>query len=106
MRFILSWTNSLQERLTVRVQQEILTEVHTLERVREILDVVDIVLGFLSSGGGSADKLLGEYVEKVLKMKTRKLSPKVCILLLSVHGGQYTPIIMRMLSFRSNSTAN
>ena len=89
----------------VRMQQEILTEVHTLERVREILDVVDIVLGFLSSGGGDADKPLGEYVEKVLKMKARKFSPKVCILLLSMHRGQYTPI-MWMLSFRSNSTAN
>ena len=59
------------------MQQEILTEVHTLERVRKILDIIDIVLGFLSSGGGSADKPLGEYVEKVLKMKTRKFSPKV-----------------------------
>lgn len=64
------------------MQQEILTEVHTLERVREILDIVDIVLGFLSSGGGNADKPLGDYVEKVLKMKTRKFSPKVHILLL------------------------
>jgi hypothetical protein len=82
-----SWTDSLQERLSVRVQQEILTELHTLERVREILDVVDIVLGFLSSGGGSADKPLGEYVEKVLKMmKTRKLSPKVCVYFYQEHN--------------------
>lgn len=67
----------LQERLSVRFQQEILTELHTLERVRDMLDVVDIVLGFLSSGGGSADKPLGEYVEKVLKMKTKSCSQKV-----------------------------
>lgn len=73
------------------MQQEILTEVHTLERVHEILDVVDIVLGFLSSGGGDADKPLGEYVEKVLKMKIRKFSPKVCIQLLSM---PHTPIII------------
>ena len=66
----------------MRIQQDILTEVHTLEGVHEILDVIDIVLGFLSSGGGSADKPLGEYVEKVLKMNTRKFSPKVHILLL------------------------
>lgn len=42
-----------------------------------MLDIVDIVMGFLSSGGGSADKPLGEYVEKVLKMKTRNFSEKV-----------------------------
>lgn len=42
-----------------------------------MLDIVDIVMGFLSSGGGSADKPLGEYVEKVLKMRTRNFSEKV-----------------------------
>ena len=59
------------------MQQEILTELHTLERVCEILDIIDIVLGFLSSGGGNADKSLEEYVEEVLKMKTKKFSHKV-----------------------------
>lgn len=67
----------MQDRLPVHVQQEILAELHTLESVRETLDIVDIVLGFLSSGGGNTDKLLGEYVEKVLRMKGRKLSQKV-----------------------------
>ena len=42
-----------------------------------MLDIVDIVLGFLSSGGGNADKPLGEYVERVLKMKSRNFSEKV-----------------------------
>ena len=65
----------------MRVQHEILAELHTLERVREMLDIIDIVLGFLSSGGGSADKPLGEYVERVLKMRTRKFSQKVYLLL-------------------------
>ena len=53
------------------MQQEILSELHTLERIGEMLDVVDIVLGFLSSGGGSsnADMPFEEYVETVLKMK-------------------------------------
>ena len=59
------------------MQQEILAELHTLERVHETLDIVDIVLGFLSSGGADSDKPLGEYVEKVLRMKTRYFSQKV-----------------------------
>ena len=67
----------LQERLPVHVQTEILLELRTLEQVRETLDIVDIVMGFLSSGGGNEEKSLGEYVEKVLKMKTRNLSQKV-----------------------------
>ena len=41
------------------------------------LDVVEIVLGFLSSGGGKAEKLLGEYIDKTLKMKKRRFSQKV-----------------------------
>ena len=61
----------------MRLQQEILADLHTLERVREMLDIVHIVLGFLSSGGGSADKPLGEYVERVLKMRSRNFSEKV-----------------------------
>lgn len=40
---------------------------------------MDIVLGFLSSGGGKAEKSLGDYVDKVLKMKERPFSQKVQI---------------------------
>ena len=59
------------------MQREILDELRTPDRLRENLDIVDIVLGFLSSGGGRADKPLGDYVDKVLKMKRRPLSEKV-----------------------------
>ena len=59
------------------MQREILAELHTSDRIRENLDVVDIVLGFLSSGGGRAEKPLGEYVDRVLKMKKRSFSEKV-----------------------------
>ena len=38
--------------------------------------MVDIVIGFLSSGGVKPEKPLGEYVDKRLKMK-RRLSQKV-----------------------------
>ena len=49
---------------------------------------MDIVLAFLSSGGGRADKNLGEYVDKVLKMSDRAISRKVevnmCIVIINL----------------------
>ena len=66
------------------MQQEILHELRTPDRLRETLDVVDIVLGFLSSGGGRADQPLGEYINHTLKMKRRPFSEKVVWLLLMV----------------------
>ena len=63
--------------LPQRVRQDIVAELRTPDRLREALDVVEIVLGFLSSGGGKAGKLLGEYIDKTLKMKKRHFSQKV-----------------------------
>ena len=60
-----------------QTKKEILAELRTPDLICENLDVVDIVLGFLSSGGGKPDKPLGEYVDKVLKMKRRPFSKKV-----------------------------
>jgi len=59
------------------MQQEIIQDLRTPDRLRETLDVVDIVLGFLSSGGGKADHPLGEYIHHTLKMKRRSFSEKV-----------------------------
>ena len=59
------------------MKQDIITELRTPERLREALDVVEIVLGFLSSGGGRAEKPLGDYIDKTLKMKKRCFSQKV-----------------------------
>ena len=67
----------MQVRLQPQVQKEIKSELRTPDRLRENLDVVDIVIGFLSSGGGKPEKRLGEYVDKVLKMKKRPFSKKV-----------------------------
>ena len=39
--------------------------------------MVEIVLGFLSSGGGKADRSLGGYINHTLKMKKRHFSEKV-----------------------------
>ena len=67
----------MQVRLEPRLQREILSELRTADRIRENLDVVDIVIGFLSSGGGKAEKPLGEYIDRVLKMRRRPFCQKV-----------------------------
>ena len=59
------------------MQQEIIQELCTPDRLRKTLDVVDIVLGFLSSGGGKADQSLWGYINRTLKMKRRPFSEKV-----------------------------
>ena len=66
-----------QKSLHPRTQQEIIRELRTPDRLREALDVVDIVLGFLSTGGGRADQSLGKYINNTLKMKRRPFSEKV-----------------------------
>ena len=66
----------LQERLDRDVQKEILAELRTQNLLRANLDVIDIVLGFLSTGGGRPEKMLGDYIRKVLKMK-KPFSEKV-----------------------------
>ena len=66
----------MQVKLDSRVRKEILSELHTADRLRDSLDVVDIVIGFLSSGGVKAEKPLSEYIDKRLKMK-KKLNRKV-----------------------------
>ena len=58
-----------QETLSLRIRKEILQELHSADRLKDALDTVDIVLGFLSSGGGKANRPLGEYIKHVLKMK-------------------------------------
>ena len=59
------------------MQREILLELHTPDRLRDNLDIVNIVLGFLSSGGAKAETAFGEYVDKVLQLERRSFSPKV-----------------------------
>ena len=58
-----------------------MAELRTPSRIRENLDIVEIVLGLLSSGGGKPEKLLGVYVDRVLKMKKRPFSKKVASVL-------------------------
>ena len=67
----------IQERLDSRAQKDIISELRTAHRIRDTLDIVDIVIGFLSSGGGKPEKPLGEYIDRILRMKKRSLSLKV-----------------------------
>ena len=59
----------MQVQLEFQAQKAIVNELRTPDLLRESLDVIDIVLGFLSSGGGKADTPLGEYIHGVLKME-------------------------------------
>ena len=52
----------------------------TIKSLRECLDVVDIVVGFLSSSGDNASKPLAVYIEQSLKMKDRFNSKKVWVM--------------------------
>ena len=54
----------------------ILAELPSLQKLSEVLDVIDVVLGFLASAGGDSKMSLGDYVKKILKMR-RILLPKV-----------------------------
>ena len=67
----------MQVKLEQTVRQAIIAELKTPHLLRESLDVMEIVLGFLSSGGGRADKPLGDYINKTLKMKNRLFSKEV-----------------------------
>ena len=67
-------------------RKAILKELRTPDRLRENLDVVDIVLGFLSSGGAKAEKPLGDYIDKVLKMEQRSFSMQVSTLTMSTQN--------------------
>ena len=62
------------------MKHEIVSELRTIERIRENLDVVEIVLGFLSSGGSQADKELGKYLDRALKMKNRPFCKAVSVI--------------------------
>ena len=51
----------------MKLQKEIVSELLEIDQTAEALDVVNIVLRFLSSGGGKATTSLGHYLSQ-LKM--------------------------------------
>ncbi|XP_064403130.1 E3 ubiquitin-protein ligase RNF213-like isoform X2 [Halichondria panicea] len=64
-----------QIRLRQRIQQDIITDLRTPDKLKESLDVVDIVLGLLSSGGASDDVRLEKYILST-KMGNKPFSAK------------------------------
>ena len=61
----------------------ILAELRSPQKLSEVLDVIDVVLGFLASAGGDRRMSLGDYVKKVLKMTmTRRILPEVFFILM------------------------
>ena len=71
-------------KLTTIEQKAIVSELQAMQQLREVLDIVEIVMGFLSSGGASADKSLKDYISNALRMEctfsTLKASSLVCVL--------------------------
>eukprot|EP00058_Branchiostoma_floridae_P007057 XP_002592545.1 hypothetical protein BRAFLDRAFT_108419 [Branchiostoma floridae] len=57
-----------QETIGLPVQRQIVLESTSLENVCVSLAAVDIAIFFLASAGGDGEKLLGEYLHRVLKM--------------------------------------
>ena len=56
----------------------------TTQNIRDCLDDVEIIIGFLSSGGGDANIELRKYVKRALKIEDRFKSKKVSYLNLCV----------------------
>ena len=65
------------------MQLDILRELGSPAKLRKSLDVVEIVLGFLTSGGGRPSTTLVKYLKK-LKMEKKTFSEKVSKLSFSV----------------------
>ena len=57
---------------------DILLELGSPDKLRKSLDVVEIVLGFLTSGGGKPKMRLLSYLKK-LRMEKKTFSEKVII---------------------------
>ena len=68
----------VQRELHHRVKLDILRELGSPDKLRRSLDVVEIVLGFLSSGGGKPNTRLLSYLKK-LRMEKKIFSEKVNI---------------------------
>ena len=68
----------VQRELHHRVKLDILRELGSPDKLRRSLDVVEIVLGFLSSGGGKPKTKLFSYLKK-LRMEKKTFSEKVNI---------------------------
>ena len=69
-----------KEELSNKVQEDILSDLVEIDQLSDSLEVVNILLGFLSTGGGRADSRLEDYLRK-LRMETKPISKMVDMLL-------------------------
>ena len=58
-----------------------------MHKLKEAMDAVEIILVFVSSGGAKAEKNLGEYAERALRMDRQFCSVVSCYL--SLHSLPY-----------------
>ena len=61
-------------------QEQIINELKSMHKLKEAMDAIEIILVFVSSGGAKADKNLGEYAERALKMDKQFCSVVSCSL--------------------------
>ena len=66
-----------QIKLGAREKAEIIKELHTIKSLRDCLDIVEIMMGFLSSGQTDPEIELRTYVSKSLKMGKKFSCKKV-----------------------------
>ena len=67
----------LQVKLGDREQKDIINELRTTQDLRDCLDDVEIIIGFLSSSGADANIELRKYVKRALKIEDRFKSKNV-----------------------------
>ena len=88
---------SIQVKLSFREQQDIIRQLQTMQKIRHCLDVVEIAMGFLATGGQKAENDLGSYVEKTLRMKHKLSSKKVVLCVMELLIAQCPPLILQAL---------
>ena len=77
-----NFCNSLQRDLQPEKKKSVIDEITKLSmhrdphKLSELLDVIEIVLGFLASAGGMGDQTLQHYITKTLTMQRTHI-PKV-----------------------------
>ena len=59
--------------LSSAVSRQVISEFRSLTDICEVLSSLDIAIGFLSSTGGTPERLLSDYLGRVLRMQQNTL---------------------------------
>lgn len=59
--------------LSSAVSRQVISEFRSLTDICDVLSSLDIAIGFLSSTGGSPERLLSDYLGRVLRMQQNTL---------------------------------